>query len=269
MTALLLALAILAPQDNGDDKADAKSDREAAREAVKEASKAADVAIKTFKESYKPNVSEGERAAAVQALGAEAKHDKVIRKLGQLCGSDVAGVRTEAAKALSSVTGEELQKTASGALLSALAANVKFPEVCAEIYAGIAHHDQLAHIVAISSFFEHRETEFAKQAILGAGKCGKKHSIPGILSVMKKYRGSGFSAKDGKLPRGKNLPGLPRLPRGAGKLDTDNTPPPRGKVLFDAALEAMKAITGSSFDQYDDWEQWWKENARTFQADPE
>jgi HEAT repeat protein len=213
--------------------------------------KDAEEAMQRFKKGM-ANPSAPARAAAAADL-ARTPFEKAAVALGGLLGSEADPVKIAAAEGLGNF--KDYKKVATPLLLAGLNANAKDPKVMEAIFKGLGKLDDESSLATIHQYFDDKEADIAKAALMSAAEIRNVSSIDFMITLMKKYEKIDEQAKKG----GGGGYGVPY-----GGQD------PKGKLAKDVLptiIKALQAITHEKWATTKEWEIWWNRYKATFKVD--
>jgi HEAT repeat protein len=197
------------------------------------------------------NPSAPARAAAVADL-ARTPSEKAALAIGNLLGSEADPVKIAAAEGLGNF--HDYKKVATPLLLSALNTNAKEPKVMEAIFKGLGKLSDEATLSTIHRYFDDKEADIAKAALMSAAEIRKVDSIDVMINLMKKYEKIDEQAKKGGSGYG--------VPYGGQD--------PKGKLAKDVLptiIKALQTITHEKWATTKEWEIWWNKYKATFKID--
>ena len=215
--------------------------------------KEAEEAMQRFKKGM-ANPSAPARAAAAADL-ARTPFEKGAIALGNLLGGDADAVRIAAAEGLGNF--KEYKKIATPLLLAGLNANAKDPKVMEAIFKGLGKLDDEAALTTIHQYFDDKDKDVAKAAILSAGEIRSVSSMDPLITLMKKYEKLEEQAKKsgggGGNVGGYNVPGGGQDP----KLQL-------AKDVLPTIIKGLQMVTKEKWATAKEWDIWWTKNKPTF-----
>jgi HEAT repeat protein len=193
---------------------------------------AADAALERFKAAYK-NPAGPARASAVATL-AGTVHEKSLKVLLPHLTADVSLVRREAARGLSGF--KEFQKAALPALLGAIPANDKDPDVLEVLLPTIGKIGDESALPGLQKACEHRDGRAAKAAFAAIGEIGSPKPVDFLIDQAKKLERHGL---------------------GSG-TSIDDDARTRARDCLQACVGALQKLTKEQLTSAKDWEKWRK-----------
>ena len=212
--------------------------------------KEAEEAMQRFKKGM-ANPSAPARAAAAADL-ARTPSEKAAVALGGLLGSEADAVKIAAAEGLGNF--KDYKKVATPLLLAGLNANAKDPKVMEAIFKGLGKLDDESSLSTIHQYFDDKEADIAKAALMSAAEIRNISSIDLMITLMKKYEKIDEQSKKGG--GGYGVPYGGQDPK--GKLAKDVLP---------AIIKALQTITHEKWATTKEWEIWWNRYKATFKID--
>jgi HEAT repeat protein len=209
-------------------------------------------ALQKFKKGM-ANPSAPARAAACADL-ARTPFDKAALALGNLLGGEAEAVRIAAAEGLGNF--KDFKKIATPLLLAGLNANAKEPKVMEAIFKGLGKLDDEAALSTIHNYFDDKDKDVAKAAILSAGEIRAVSSMDPLIALMKKYEKLEEQAK--KSGGGGGYGGI-NVPNGGAdpKLQL-------AKDVLPTIIKGLQMIAQEKWATTKEWEIWWNKNKATF-----
>jgi HEAT repeat protein len=209
-------------------------------------------ALQKFKKGM-ANPSAPARAAACADL-ARTPFDKAALALGNLLGGEAEAVRIAAAEGLGNF--KDFKKIATPLLLAGLNANAKEPKVLEAIFKGLGKLDDEAALSTIHNYFDDKDKDVAKAAILSAGEIRAVSSMDPLIALMKKYEKLEEQAK--KSGGGGGYGGI-NVPNGGAdpKLQL-------AKDVLPTIIKGLQMIAQEKWATTKEWEIWWNKNKATF-----
>jgi HEAT repeat protein len=197
------------------------------------------------------NPSAPARAAAVADL-ARTPSEKAAVAIGSLLGSEADAVKIAAGEGLGNFT--DYKKVVTPLLLAGLNSNAKEFKVLEAIFKGLGKLGDPESLKTIHGYFDDKEADVAKAALMSAAEIRNVSSIDLMISLMKKYEKIDEQAK--KSSGGYGVP--------YGGTD------PKQKLAKDVLptiIKALQTITHEKWATTKEWEIWWNKYKATFKID--
>ena len=217
--------------------------------------KAADEAITRFKEGMK-SPSPAARVAAVSELS-RTPHEKTFKQIQPLLSTEVTLVKAAAAKGLGGFV--DYKKVAIPALLGALAAGAKEPDVQAAALEALGKLGDDSVLPTLHKYCEDKDPKVAKAALAAVGEIRRIASIDVIINLMKsleKYTEEPNAGGGGGYGNPVSLPG--------GGDDANRT---RAREVIPACIKSLKAITKEGWTTSKEWQIWWTKKKGSFKLE--
>jgi HEAT repeat protein len=214
--------------------------------------KAVDDALEAFKAAIKA-ASEAERATAVADL-ARVRHPRTLARLTPYLSTDGPTVRLAAAKGLSEFADQ--RKAASAALVAALPANAKLPDVQAGILEAVGLLKDPSALAALHKSFDEKDARPAKAAVVGAALQRSPSTIEPLLELLRKLDRA-LKEEAGAAVTAPAAPGYDLQVR-------DDAERKRAQDLKPAVLKALQDLTGETFANAVDAQAWWARHKAGF-----
>ncbi len=197
------------------------------------------------------NPSAPARAAACADL-ARTPFEKAAVALGNLLGGEADAVRIAAAEGLGNF--KDYKKVATPLLLAGLNANAKDPKVMEAIFKGLGKLDDESALSTIHNYFDDKDKDVAKAAILSAGEIRAVSSMDPLIALMKKYEKLEEQAKKSTGGGyGVNVPNGGQDP----KLQL-------AKDVLPTIIKGLQMIANEKWATPKEWDIWWNKNKATF-----
>jgi HEAT repeat protein len=206
-----------------------------------------------FKESYRTSTSATVRAKAVLEL-AKTVHERTFAALLPLLGSEEKEVRAAAIQGLAGFG--TCRKSATPALLAALAANRKEPEVRVSIFDSLGKLADPASLETVHAHFRDPDSRVAASAIACAGAMRQKESLDPLLELQRDVQRWIKAKQSGPYRDERGQKGEPDAV--AGRLHG----------IQAGILKAFQAITLEPWTTPAEWEFWWMRRRSTFEVPP-
>lgn len=200
-------------------------------------------AIEAFKGGYAAKL-ETDRVKAVEPLG-QFPHPSVIKVLATLLTSDGDRVRAAAAQALGKFPG---RKDVAPALAAALKPNEDHPDVVAAILAALGGTGDPAAAKPLADFLDDniakREKEDLAGEIAAVGALKQLHTKTALEALIDSHKKNQVvGGTKGKGNKGER----------------------KGKEQLAKELKkALREVTGQQLDGWQEWRDWWEDNAARF-----
>ncbi len=214
--------------------------------------KAVDDALDTFKSAIKGQ-TEAERATAVADL-ARIKHARTLARLTPFLSSDGATVRMAAAKGLG--TFDDQRKAAATALVGALPANAKMPDVQAALLEAAGLLREPTALGGLHRAFDEKDVRPAKAAVAAAALQKSPTSMDPLLELLKKLDRA-LRDETGAAVTAGNVNGYDVTAR-------DDVERKRAQELRPLVIKALQDVCGETFANAVEGQAWWTRHRAGF-----
>ncbi len=200
-------------------------------------------AIEAFKGGYAAKL-ETDRVKAVEPLG-QFPHPSVIRVLAALLTSDGDRVRATAAQALGKFPG---RKDVAPLLGAALKPNEDHPDVVAAILAALGGTGDPAAAKPLADFLDDNIAKRDKEDLAG--------EVAAVGALKQLHTKSALEALLDSHKKNSVVGGVKGKGQGGER---------KGKQQLAKELKkALRDVTGQQFDGWQEWDDWWDDNAARF-----
>lgn len=200
-------------------------------------------AIEAFKTGYAAKL-ETDRVKAIEPLG-QFPHPSVIKVLAALLTSDGDRVRAAAAQALGKFPG---RKDVAPVLAAALKPNEDRPDVVAAVLAALGGTGDAAAAKPLSDFLDDNIAKREKEDLAG--------EVAAVGALKQLHTKSALEALIDAHKKNQVVGGTKGKGQGGER---------KGKQQLAKELKkALRDVTGQQFDGWQEWRDWWEENAARF-----
>ncbi|HYF00726.1 MAG TPA: hypothetical protein VEJ18_17525 [Planctomycetota bacterium] len=238
---------------------------DAAKEEAKKLDEQAKARLAEFKKEYRTAKTDQERAdkiAGLSALGSP-KHPRILDELKTYLRNPVPEIAIAAAE---QVAKYEKNKDAADALMSAASARREKDVIvkCVRYVGDVGYRGVTSKVVGL---FRHKEVDVAREAVDTCAKLKAKDSVDPLLALWRELE----QIKDDKDPNGGIGGGLGGGLGGGGVAGTNSIGDEQRKrkeTLTPAVEDALGKISGETFKNLKEAQDWWRRAKSTFK-DPE
>ncbi len=214
--------------------------------------KAVDDALDLFKNAIKAP-TEAERATAVAELS-RIKHARTLARLTPFLSSDGTTVRMAAAKGLGEFA--DLRKAAAAALLGALPANAKQPDVQTALLEAAGLLRESSALGGLHRAFDEKDVRPAKAAVIAAALQKSPTSMDPLLELLKKLDRAMRDDTGAAVTAG-NVNGYDVTARDDGERK-------RALELRPVVIKALADVCGETFANAVEGQAWWARHRAAF-----
>ncbi len=233
-------------------QADPKPSPEQVRKEKEDHKAKVDEALKAFSDQYKKAAGPDAQAAAVkQHLGGDPKDARIVQRLAAILDGAPEPVLTAAAGALARYGDDPALARGAASALGAALDKYKTNETLAVMLCrALGDLGSDAGVPPLLKWIDDENLQIARAAIEALGKIRAREGIPPLIKLAL------------KVERGKvDLNFAPLTARGGAARASGQQ---RYLFLYPLTIRMLASITGQTFREATEWEDWWQKHGATF-----
>jgi hypothetical protein len=243
-----------------------------AKKAEKEAEEKAKKKLDEFRAAVKKCKSSDDYISALNGI-ADEPHPLILSELKIWLTNRAPELRQEAADEIGKFKGDE---KAAQALLAA-AKNDKMVDCQVKFLLEVGKIASRKIVKDLHGFWNHKETDVAKEALDSTGSCKAKDSIEPLIRFLdekqaekQQLQQQQQNQQSGGTQGGSYGPSTPGPVTGGSSNNNDVAEKlKRVDELIPAANAALQEITGEKFKMAIEWQKWWKKSKQFFKEEGE
>jgi len=218
--------------------------------------------IEEWQKAWKKCKGLDDQIRSIEDLGAK-KHPKILDELKKHLGSGSLEVRITAADMIGKYKKEDKAADALFASAKGCCNRKETMELAVKSIRYLGNTGVRTKVKEMLPFFDHKETDFAKEAIDTAGALKSKDAIDPLVNMVLFLEAVKEDTNNGNTG-GQQLPGgqYPGANQPGGQQEDEKVK--RKKELLNPAIQALKDITGEKLNTGTEWKRWWGKNKATF-----